>query len=49
MARRLRRLAAALLVLYACALAGLFTTQRSLLYPASDRRTTAVEAGLIGF
>jgi uncharacterized protein len=49
MARRLRYFAAALLVLYACALAGLFATQRSLLYPASDRRTTAAEAGLAGF
>jgi fermentation-respiration switch protein FrsA (DUF1100 family) len=49
MLRRLRLLAVALLVLYACILAVLFTDQRSLLYPASDRRTTAAEAGLTGF
>ena len=49
MARRLRLLAFALLALYACALTVLFVNQRSLLYPASDRRTTAAEAGLSGF
>jgi fermentation-respiration switch protein FrsA (DUF1100 family) len=49
MLRRLLLLAVALLVLYACILAVLFTNQRSLLYPASDRRTTAAEAGLAGF
>jgi fermentation-respiration switch protein FrsA (DUF1100 family) len=46
---RLRLLAFAVLALYACALAVLFVNQRSLLYPASDRRTTAAEAGLTGF
>ncbi len=49
MARRLRVLALTLLALYACALAVLFVNQRSLLYPASDRRSTATEAGLSGF
>jgi uncharacterized protein len=49
MARRLRVLALTLLALYACALAVLFVDQRSLLYPASDRRSTATEAGLSGF
>jgi uncharacterized protein len=49
MARHLRFLAFALLVLYAGALAVLFVNQRSLLYPASDRHTTAAEAGLAGF
>jgi fermentation-respiration switch protein FrsA (DUF1100 family) len=49
MARRFHLCAAVVLVLYACALAVLFVNQRSLLYPASDRRTTATEAGLIGF
>jgi hypothetical protein len=49
MTRHLRLLAAALLVLYACTLGVLFVNQRSLLYPASDRRTTAAEAGLAGF
>jgi uncharacterized protein len=49
MARYLRFLAFALLVLYAGALAALFMNQRSLLYPASDRRTTTTEAGLAGF
>ncbi len=42
-------LAATLLVLYACTLAVLFLNQRSLLYPASDLRTTAAEAGVVGF
>jgi fermentation-respiration switch protein FrsA (DUF1100 family) len=46
---RLRFLAFAVLALYACALAVLFVNQRSLLYPASDRRTTAAAAGLSGF
>ncbi|KLK91628.1 hypothetical protein AA309_19080 [Microvirga vignae] len=49
MVRRLRFLAFAVLVLYAGALAVLFVNQRSLLYPASDRRATAAEAGLVGF
>jgi uncharacterized protein len=49
MTRRLRVLALTLLALYACALAVLFVNQRSLLYPASDRRSTAAEAGLSGF
>jgi fermentation-respiration switch protein FrsA (DUF1100 family) len=49
MARHLRLLAFILLVLYAGILAVLFVNQRSLLYPASDRRTTAAEAGLAGF
>ncbi len=49
MIRRFRLLAVTLLALYACALAVLFVNQRSLLYPASDRRTTAAEAGLTGF
>jgi uncharacterized protein len=49
MARPLRVLALTLLALYACALAVLFVNQRSLLYPASDRRSTATEAGLSGF
>jgi fermentation-respiration switch protein FrsA (DUF1100 family) len=49
MARRLRLFAVVLLLLYACALAVLFANQRSLLYLASDRRTTVVEAGLVGF
>ncbi len=49
MARRLRIVAFAVLVLYTCILAALFVKQRSLLYPASDRRTTAAEAGLGGF
>ena len=49
MARRFRLLALTVLALYACALAVLFMNQRSLLYPASDRRTTASEAGLVGF
>jgi pimeloyl-ACP methyl ester carboxylesterase len=47
--RRFRLLVVALLALYACALAVLFVNQRSLLYPASDRRSTAAEAGLTGF
>jgi hypothetical protein len=45
----LHLLAATLLVLYACTLGVLFVNQRSLLYPATDRRTTAAEAGLTGF
>jgi fermentation-respiration switch protein FrsA (DUF1100 family) len=49
MARCFRLVAVAVLALYACALAGLFFNQRSLLYPASDRRTAAAEAGLVGF
>lgn len=49
MVRCLRILAFAVLALYACALAVLFVNQRSLLYPASDQRTTAAEAGLSGF
>lgn len=49
MALHLRRLALLLIVLYSCVLAALFTMQRSLLYPASDRRTSAIEAGLNGF
>ena len=49
MARRFRLLALTVLALYACALAVLFVNQRSLLYPASDRRATASEAGLVGF
>jgi fermentation-respiration switch protein FrsA (DUF1100 family) len=49
MVRRLRSLAFAVLALYACALTVLFVNQRSLLYPASDWRTTAAEAGLSGF
>lgn len=49
MAHYLRFLAFALLVLYAGILAVLFVTQRSLLYPASDRHTTAASAGLAGF
>ena len=47
--RHLHLLAATLLVLYACTLSVLFLNQRSLLYPASDLRTTAAEAGLAGF
>nr|WP_256439464.1 alpha/beta hydrolase [Microvirga sp. HBU67558] len=42
-------LASAVLALYVCALAVLFVNQRSLVYPASDRRSTAAEAGLSGF
>jgi hypothetical protein len=38
-----------LLDLYACVPAVLFVNQRSLLYPASDRRSTATEVGLSGF
>jgi fermentation-respiration switch protein FrsA (DUF1100 family) len=49
MVRRLRLLAFVVLALYACALAVLFVNQRGLLYPASDRRTTAAGAGLTGF
>jgi pimeloyl-ACP methyl ester carboxylesterase len=49
MVRRLRFLTFAVLALYACALAVLFVNQRSLLYPASDRSTTAAEAGLSDF
>ena len=49
MARHLRFLAFALIVLYVGALAVLFVNQRSLLYPASDRHTTVGEAGLTGF
>ncbi|WP_063776722.1 alpha/beta hydrolase [Microvirga massiliensis] len=49
MVRHLRRLVLAVAVLYASVLAVLFVNQRSLLYPASDRRTTAAEAGLPGF
>ena len=49
MVRRLCFLAFTVLVLYACTLAVLFVNQRSLLYPASDRRTTAAEAGLTDF
>jgi len=49
MARRLRFVAVAVLALYTCILAAVFVNQRSLLYPASDRRTTAAEAGLDGF
>jgi fermentation-respiration switch protein FrsA (DUF1100 family) len=49
MTRHLRLLVIAVLALYACALAVLFVNQRSLLYPASDRRTTAAEASLAGF
>ncbi|WP_262271770.1 alpha/beta hydrolase [Microvirga yunnanensis] len=49
MVRRFRLLAIALLALYVCALAVLFVNQRSLLYPASDRRTSVAEAGLTGF
>ena len=47
--RRLFFLASAVLVMYVCALAVLFVNQRTLLYPASDRRSTAAEAGLSGF
>lgn len=46
--RLIRLFAAALLVLYAGALGLLFAGQRSLLYPASDRRSSASEAGLVG-
>jgi uncharacterized protein len=49
MVRRLCLFAFVVLALYVCALAVLFVNQRSLLYPASDRRTTAAEAGLSGF
>ena len=49
MVRRFRLAAVVVLALYACALGMLFLNQRSLLYPASDRRTTALEAGLVGF
>jgi fermentation-respiration switch protein FrsA (DUF1100 family) len=49
MARRFRFIAVVVLALYACALAVLFVNQRSLLYPASARRSTAAEAGLTGF
>jgi fermentation-respiration switch protein FrsA (DUF1100 family) len=49
MVRRLRFLALAMLALYVCALAVLFVNQRGLLYPASDRRSTAAEAGLTAF
>ncbi len=49
MARHLRRLALAVLTLYACALAVLFINQRSLLYPAAGRRTAAAQTSLSGF
>jgi uncharacterized protein len=49
MVRYLRLFAAALIVLYVSALMALFILQRDLLYPASDRRTLAAEAGLDGF
>jgi len=49
MIRRLRLFAFVLLGLYACALAVLFLNQRSLLYPASGRQSSAAEAGLAGF
>ena len=48
MVRRLRFFTVIVLVLYACALDVLFVNQRNLLYPASDQRSTAAEAGLIG-
>src|SRR4051812_41210996 len=47
--RYVQRLAVVLLLLYVGVFAALFFAQRSLLYPASDRRATAVEAGLDGF
>jgi pimeloyl-ACP methyl ester carboxylesterase len=49
MLRLIRLVAVVLVLIYGVALAGLFVMQRSLLYPASDRRTTAAEAGLEGF
>src|SRR5690349_683895 len=49
MLRFFRNLIIGLLVLYGIVLAALFFMQRSLLYPASDRRATATEAGLNGF
>jgi uncharacterized protein len=47
--RLLLRLGAVALLLYLAVVAVLFGVQRRLLYPASDRRTTALEAGLSGF
>lgn len=47
--RRLVRLAGVCAVLYALLLAGMFFGQRGLLYPASSRVATAVEAGLADF
>jgi pimeloyl-ACP methyl ester carboxylesterase len=47
--RRLLRLSAVALAIYLAAAALLVGVQRSLLYPASDRRSTAVEAELAGF
>lgn len=47
--RRLLRFGVIALVVYLAGLTLLFSFQRSLLYPASDRRTTAAEAGLAGF
>jgi len=49
MLRLIRLVAVALVMIYGVALAGLFVMQRSLLYPASDRRATVAEAGLEGF
>jgi fermentation-respiration switch protein FrsA (DUF1100 family) len=49
MLRFIRNLFIGLLVVYSIVLAVLFIMQRSLLYPASDRRSTATEAGLSGF
>jgi uncharacterized protein len=46
MARNLRLLAAALIVLDAGILVAFFIRRRDLLYPASQRRTLAAEAGL---
>lgn len=46
MFRFVRNLLIGLLVVYGIVLAALFFMQRSLLYPASDRRSTVAEAGL---
>jgi hypothetical protein len=48
MVRRFHLLAA-LVDLYACFVAVLFVSQRSLLYRTSDQHTTAAEVGLTGF
>jgi pimeloyl-ACP methyl ester carboxylesterase len=49
MTRRLVCAGVLVLGIYLIALALLFAFQRSLLYPASDRRTSVAEAGLTGF
>jgi uncharacterized protein len=49
MFRFIRNLCIGLLAFYCIVLAALFFMQRSLLYPASERRATAAEAGLSDF